>query len=118
MGNGFIHTTNLAQFNNLIQELIQGGPKRAVFQKWELDLLLDFETCRVRRSARPEVLRRYQRTVQQYFLRGQYAFPPLSVFLAEERARRSRARTAVTTLAPAEVAPAPVEQPEEEVVAG
>ena len=90
MGNGFIQTSNLAQFNNLIHELIQGGPKRTVFQKWEMDLLLDFGTCRMRQSARGEMLRRYQRTVQQYFLRGQYAFPPPSSFLADERARRSR----------------------------
>ena len=94
MGNGLIQTTNLAQFNNLIQELIQGGPKRAVFQPWEMELLLDFGTCRLRRSARGEVLRRYQRVVQQHFLRGQYAFPPPSAFLAEERARRNKIRTA------------------------
>jgi hypothetical protein len=90
MGNSFIQTSNLAQFNNLIQELIQGGPKRTVFQKWEMDLLLDFGTCRMRKSSRADILRRYQRTVQQYFLRGQYAFPAPSSFLAEERARRNR----------------------------
>jgi hypothetical protein len=92
MGNRFIHTTNLAQFNILIQELIQGGPKRTVFQQWEMELLLDFSNCRLRTSARPEVLKRYQRLVQQYFLRGKYAFPPPSEFLAEERARRNRNR--------------------------
>jgi len=92
MGNSFIQTSNLAQFNNLIQELMQGGPKRTVFQKWEVDLLLDFGTCRMRQSARGEILRRYQRTVQQYFLRGQYTFPPPSSFLADERARRNRAK--------------------------
>jgi hypothetical protein len=97
MGNGFIQTTNLAQFNNLIQELIQGGPKRTVFQGWEMQLLLDFGTCRLRQSAREETLKRYQRMVQQYFLRGQYAFPPPSNFLAEERARRNRARAAALT---------------------
>lgn len=92
MGNSFIQTSNLAQFNNLIQELITGGPKRTVFQKWEMDLLLDFGTCRMRQSARGDILRRYQRAVQQYFLRGQYAFPPPSSFLADERARRNRVK--------------------------
>jgi hypothetical protein len=106
MGNGFIQTTNLAQFNNLIQELMQGGPKRTVFQKWEMDLLLDFSACRVRQSARGEVLRRYQRMVQQYFLRGQYAFPPLSAFLAEERARRNRSRLLQAQSIPQEIAAA------------
>jgi hypothetical protein len=56
MGNSFIQTSNLAQFNNLIQELMQGGPKRTVFQKWEVDLLLDFGTCRMRQSARGEII--------------------------------------------------------------
>ena len=56
MGNSFIQTSNLAQFNNLIHELMQGGPKRTVFQKWEVDLLLDFGTCRMRQSARSEIL--------------------------------------------------------------
>lgn len=96
MGNSFIQTSNLAQFNNLIHELMQGGPKRTVFQKWEVDLLLDFGTCRMRQSARSEILRRYQRTVQQYFLRGQYAFPPPSSFLADERARRNGSKLTAT----------------------
>jgi hypothetical protein len=105
MGNGLIQTSNLAQFNNLIQELAQGGPRRAVYQPWEMELLLDFATCRIRRTARAEVLRRYQRLVQGYFLRGQYAFPPPSVFIAEERAKRNRARVA------AEMRTAPVAVP-------
>lgn len=101
MGYSFIQTSNLAQFNNLIQELIQGGPRRTVFQKWEMDLLLDFGTCRMRKSSRTDILRRYQRTVQQYLLRGQYAFPGPASFLADERARRNRAKLAA------------VQQPEE-----
>jgi hypothetical protein len=100
MGNGFIQTTNLAQFNNLMEELMHGGPKRAVYQPWEMQLLLDFGTCRLRRSARVEALKRYQRLVQQYFLRGQYSFPPLSTFLAEERARRNKLRAAQQAGAP------------------
>jgi hypothetical protein len=59
-----------------------------------MDLLLDFGTCRMRKSSRTDILRRYQRAVQQYFLRGQYAFPGPSSFLAEERARRNRAKLA------------------------
>ena len=92
MGNSFIQTTNLTQFNLLMQELIQGGPKRTVFQPWEMALLLDFGSCRMRQSARPEFLKRYQRMVQHHFLRGQYQFPTLSMFLAEERAKRARAK--------------------------
>jgi hypothetical protein len=106
MGNGFIQTTNLAQFNNLMEELMHGGPKRAVYQPWEMQLLLDFGTCRLRRSARVEALKRYQRLVQQYFLRGQYSFPPLSAFLAEERARRNKLRTGHSVASSSEEVPA------------
>ena len=94
-----IHTNNLAQFNILMAELIQGGPNRSVFQKWEMDLLLDFGACRIRKTARPEILKRYQRLVQTHMLRGEYSFAPFSVFLAAERARRNRIRV----IAPAEL---------------
>jgi hypothetical protein len=90
MENGFIETSNLAQFNNLLQELAQGAAKRSVYEKWEMDLLLDFGECRIRKSSRAEVLKRYQRTVQRHFLRGEYSFPAPSTFLAAERARRAR----------------------------
>jgi hypothetical protein len=83
-----------------MEELMHGGPKRTVYQPWEMQLLLDFGTCRLRRSARVEALKRYQRLVQQYFLRGQYSFPPLSTFLAEERARRNKLRAAQQAGAP------------------
>ena len=106
MGNGFIQTTNLAQFNNLMEELMHGGPKRTVYQPWEMQLLLDFGTCRLRRSARVEALKRYQRLVQQYFLRGQYSFPPLSTFLTEERARRNKLRAAQSAASCTEEVPA------------
>jgi hypothetical protein len=90
MVNGFIETSNLAQFNNLLQEIVQGGSKRSVYEKWEMDLLLDLGNCRIRKSSRAEVLKRYQRAVQRHFLRGEYLFPAPSTFLAAERARRSR----------------------------
>jgi hypothetical protein len=90
MTNPLLETASLAEFNSLINELIQGGPSRSVFKRWELDLLLDFGNCRIRQSSRSDVLRRYQRAVQKQFLRGEYNVQPLSIFLAEERARRAR----------------------------
>src|SRR5215475_5062078 len=105
MTNSLLETASLAEFNNLIQELIQGGPSRSVFKRWEMDVLLDFGNCRVRQSSRGDVLRRYQRAVQKQFLRGEYNFQPLSVFLAEERARRARPSSNFDSLTqPGEVA--------------
>src|SRR3954468_19906624 len=86
MINPLLETASLAEFNTLIHELIQGGPSRSVFKRWEMDVLLDFGNCRIRQSSRGDVLRRYQRAVQKQFLRGEYHFQPLSAFLAEERA--------------------------------
>jgi hypothetical protein len=101
MTNPLLETASLAEFNSLINELIQGGPSRSVFKRWELDLLLDFGNCRIRQSSRSDVLRRYQRAVQKQFLRGEYDVQPLSIFLAEERADgpvHRRARTPLCRL--------------------
>lgn len=45
----------------LIQELIDGAARRHIFSQWELNLLLDLDVSRLRKSSRPEVLRRYLR---------------------------------------------------------
>ena len=102
MTNPLLETTSLAEFNNLIQELIQGGPSRSVFKRWEMDMLLDFGNCRIRHSSLGDVLRRYQRAVQKQFLRGEYNVQPLSAFLAEERARRARPSSSTDAAVPAE----------------
>lgn len=85
-----IQNVELGQFNRVIQELIQGGIKRSSFQRWELEFLLDLELCRIRKSSRAEVLRRYQRAVQKRISAGEPGFPKLSAFVETERARRSK----------------------------
>jgi hypothetical protein len=102
MTNPLLETASLAEFNSLINELIQGGLSRSVFKRWELDLLLDFGNCRIRQSSRSDVLRRYQRAVQKQFLRGEYDVQPLSIFLAEERARRARPSASTDAAVPAQ----------------
>jgi len=42
-----------------------GAVRRNTFSRWELDLLLDLDQSRIRKSARAEVLRRYARHIQQ-----------------------------------------------------
>lgn len=85
---------DLAQFNRLIHDLIHGGMKRNTFQTWELDLMLDLESCRIRNAARDEVLRRYQRAVQKRFAAGVLEMLTVSAFVAAERAHRRRPKAA------------------------
>ncbi len=56
--------TGWASYLQLIQDLIGGATRRHTFSQWELDLMLDLEVSRLRKSSRPEVLRRYLRHLQ------------------------------------------------------
>jgi len=53
----------LNRFNRLIGELMRGGLSRNTFQPWEVEILLDLETCEIPAKRRFEVLRQYQKTV-------------------------------------------------------
>ena len=55
----------LAQFNRLMQEVLRGNMHRTTFRPWEVELLLDIESCGLMDSSRRETLRRYQRAVQR-----------------------------------------------------
>ena len=37
----------LLRFNRLIRELLKGGTRRETFQPWEVELLLDMQSCRI-----------------------------------------------------------------------
>lgn len=80
--------------SQLIQELIGGVVERHVFSPWELELMLDLETCHVRRQSRPTVLRRYLKAMQQQLAEGHAIPVRLSLFLESEKrqppAKRSR----------------------------
>jgi hypothetical protein len=76
------------RFNRLVKEILQGEVRRTCFQPWEVALLLDLQDCRLTRSRREDVLRRYQRTVQHQLERGEV--PPIrfSEFFGQ-RARKA-----------------------------
>lgn len=78
-------------FNQLVHELIGGAIRRHTFTQWELELLLDLQMSRIRKSSRPEVLRRYMRVVHQQFAQGATAPPRLSMFLEAESQRAAGA---------------------------
>jgi hypothetical protein len=80
--------SDLASFAELVQELIAGIVQRHVFSRPELDLMLDLETCQLRKSERADVLRRYLKTVQQQFAEGIADPLRLSTFLEMESQQR------------------------------
>lgn len=75
-------TTVLAQFNQLIEELLAGKMQRCRFQAWEIELLLDALKCDLGRFTAAEgVLREYQEAVRQHLENGATAPLRLSTFL-------------------------------------
>lgn len=82
--------TVLAQFNRLVQELLRGTMNRNCFRPWEIEILLDIETCDLRDTSKREVLRRYQRAVQRHMERGARLPFKLSEYLDSQRVKRER----------------------------
>ncbi|MFB3775963.1 MAG: hypothetical protein ACE141_00095 [Bryobacteraceae bacterium] len=74
----------LAQFNRLIRELLRGQINRNTFRPWEVELLLDVESCNLRESSRESTLRRYQKAVQRQIERGAREPVKLSEFLGRK----------------------------------
>ncbi len=86
-----LERSDWTSFNQLLHELIGGAIRRHTFTQWELELLLDLQMSRIRKSSRPEVLRRYLRAVQQHFAQGATVPLRLSVFLEAENQQRAGA---------------------------
>jgi hypothetical protein len=78
----------LSQFNRLIRELLRGSVNRNTFQPWEVELLLDFDTCEIRETGRREVLKRYQKAVQKQMEKGAPMPMKLSEYLSGLKERR------------------------------
>jgi hypothetical protein len=78
----------LAQFNRLIQELLRGNMHRNTFRPWEIQLLLDIETCNLRETNKRDVLKRYQKAVQRHMEKGARLPLKLSEYLDSVKAKR------------------------------
>ncbi len=74
----------LVQFNRLLRELLRGQINRNTFRPWEVELLLDVQSCNLRESSRESVLRRYQKAVQRQLTRGITPPMKLSEFLGRK----------------------------------
>jgi hypothetical protein len=77
--------SDFASFNQLIQERSSGTVQRHVFTPQELELLLDLQTCSIRKCARADVLRRYLKAVQERFAEDASSLLRLSVFVEQEK---------------------------------
>ena len=87
----------LAQFNRLIQELLRGNMHRNTFRPWEIELLLDIESCSLRETSKRDMLRRYQKAVQRHMEKGARQPLKLSEYLAAVKAKRTGATESAAT---------------------
>ncbi len=79
---------DLASFSQLVQELITGSVRRHTFTPIELELLLDLQRSRLRKSSRPDALRRYLRAMHQHFSE-QSSLLRLATFLEQQNEKRA-----------------------------
>ena len=78
----------LHRFNRLMGELMRGSITRNVFQPWEIDLLLDIDSCPLERRRRLEILRQYQKAVERQLDIGPGPPMKLSAYLARRAAAK------------------------------
>jgi hypothetical protein len=87
----------LAQFNRLLQELLRGNMHRNTFRPWEIELLLDIESCNLREASKRETLRRYQKAVQRQMEKGARLPLKLSEYLEAVKNKRANQNTPVAS---------------------
>ncbi|HUI77622.1 MAG TPA: hypothetical protein VLY24_06885 [Bryobacteraceae bacterium] len=78
----------LNRFRRLIGELQRGSITRNDFQPWEIELLLDFETCQLERKRKSDILRQYQKAVERQMEMGGGPPMKLSEYLQMRAAKR------------------------------
>ena len=83
-----VERPDLASFSQLVQELITGSVRRHTFTPIELELLLDLQRSRLRKSSRPDALRRYLRAMNQHFAE-QSSLLRFAAFLERENGKRA-----------------------------
>ena len=83
----------LNQFNKLIGELLKGTMNRNTFRPWEIEILLDIETCNLKDGNKKETLRRYQKSVQRQMEKGAPLPFKLSDYLNALKAKREASRS-------------------------
>jgi hypothetical protein len=82
----------LAQFNQLIEELIGRNLHRSTYRPWEIGILVDMVECSQRGvSTHEKILRDYQKAVQEHMQAGAPSPLKLSEYLESLEVRDSPA---------------------------
>lgn len=79
----------LNRFRRLIGELMRGEINRNSFAPWEIELMVDFESCQLPSRRRMDVLRQYQKAVERQLETGPGPPIKLSHFLILREQRRN-----------------------------
>jgi len=82
----------LNRFRRLVGELIRGQTVRNSFAPWEIEILMDYDSCELPSRRRLEILRQYQRAVEKQLLSGPGPPMRLSHFLVLREQRRNAPR--------------------------
>ena len=77
----------LNRFKRLMGEVVRGVIARNSFQPWEMEILMDMESCQLDRRRRLDILRQYQRAVERQMVTGPGPPMTLSQFLAMREQR-------------------------------
>ncbi len=78
----------LNRFYRLLGEIMRGGTTRNTFQPWEIEILLDFESCTLEPRRRTEILRQYRHAVKRQMETGPGPPMKFSEFLQARATRR------------------------------
>jgi hypothetical protein len=79
----------LNRFKRLMGEVMRGVIARNSFQPWEMEILMDMESCQLDRRRRLDILRQYQRAVERQMVTGPGPPMLISQFLAMREQRSS-----------------------------
>ena len=80
----------LMQFNHLMKELSDGHSRRNNFRPWEIDILMDIESCDFGAASKQDVLRGYQNAVRRQMEKGVRLPLKLSEYMELIRIKRTR----------------------------
>jgi len=80
------------RFLRLMSDLRRGLRGRNSFQPWEVDILLDFETCQLEKKHRNQLLKQWERAVERQIDLGHGPPMKLSQYLQSRSTRRPSSR--------------------------
>ena len=91
-----VRDANFARFNALMKELLEGGEHRGAFRPWEIEILLNIDSCEY---CSVRMLLEYQRAVQREFRRGANFPLKLTEYLERRKRRREQRKSTKASMA-------------------